>query len=264
MKNILITGSSDGIGKLAAIRFAKEGHSLYLHGRDQKKLTSVIEEVKAESGNDRVDGFIADFSNLDEVREMANQIKKQLSHIDILINNAGVFKSSENYNKDGLDLRFVVNYVSHYLLTKELLPLLKRDSGTRIINLSSAAQASISYGAVLNREPISMKESYAQSKLALTMWSLVLSNQLEGVTVIAVNPGSLLNTKMANEAYGQHWSPAEKGSDILYDMAISKEHEDKTGKYFDNDNRIYAYAHPDMYDQEALDQLIEVTESIIG
>lgn len=262
-KNILITGSTDGIGKLVAIKLAKEGHNIYVHGRNTEKLSDVISEIRAASKNENVSGFLADFSDLDSVKQMSDKIKKEVSQIDILINNAGIFFSSESRNKDGFDTRFVVNYLAPYLLTDELLPLIQKGNEPRIINLSSAAQSTISYNAMLGNEKVSENGSYAMSKLALTMWSFRLAKELKDVTVIAVNPGSLLNTKMANEAYGTHWSPAEKGVDILYDLAILDQHKKKSGRYFDNDEVGYAQAHTNAYNDVAIDELIEITENII-
>ncbi|PKQ65516.1 short-chain dehydrogenase [Labilibaculum filiforme] len=263
-KNILVTGSTDGIGKLVAIRFAKEGHRVFVHGRSPEKVNTLVSEMKKATNNEEIDGFVADFSDLKAVREMAQDVIGKVSHIDVLINNAGVFKTPILLNKDGMDLRFVVNYLAPYLLTKDLLPVLKKGNETRIINLSSAAQSPVSYDVMLGKSNVSLNESYAQSKLALTMWSFDLAKQLNDIAVIAVNPGSLLNTKMANEAYGQHWSPADKGSNILYDLAVSEDHQGITGKYFDNDNGVYAQAHPDAYNQAAIQELTEQTEKIIA
>lgn len=263
MKNILITGSTDGIGKLAATMLAKEGHTIFVHGRSTEKVNATIAEIKATTKNENVSGFVADFSDLDAVKVMAQQVNEQVSHIDVLINNAGVFKSTVLLNKNGYDLRFVVNYLAPFLLTQLILPLVEKGSEPRIINLSSAAQSAISYDAMQGKEVVSLNESYAQSKLALTMWSFYLAKQLKNISVIAVNPGSLLNTKMANEAYGQHWSPAEKGADILFELAISEEHKNVTGKYFDNDNGVYANAHPHAYSAAAINQLIDFTDKLI-
>lgn len=263
-KNIFITGSTDGIGKLVAIKFAKEGHNIFIHGRNQIKVDNTISEIKKVSQNENIDGMVSDFTDLKSVRIMALEINNRLSHIDILINNAGIFKSSITYNKDGLDLRFAVNYVAPFLLTNKLIPLLKKGTDTRIINLSSAAQSPISYEAMTEKKAVSLNESYAQSKLALTMWSMHLAKELNNISVIAVNPGSLLNTKMANEAYGTHWSPADKGSNILYDLAISEEHKGITGKYFDNDSGAYAEAHPNAYNEVAITELIERTHQILA
>lgn len=267
MKTILITGSTDGIGKMAAIKLAKNGHQVYLHGRNKEKLQTAISEVKQVSNNKNIDGFIADFSDLNAVSNMSNEIKNRVPKIDVLINNAGIFKTSVTKGYKGFDIRLVVNYLAPYVLTNALLPLLLKGGKTRIVNLSSAAQTHVTDAALSGMDIRIVSEAYAQSKLALTMWSFEFAKQHETISVIAVNPGSLLNTKMANEAYGQHWSPATKGSDILYDLAVSNEYEGITGKYFDNDKGdpkgAFAKAHPDAYDEKLIFNLLKRTKEII-
>jgi len=264
MKNILITGSTDGIGKLAAIKLAKKGHAIYVHGRNPEKLSSTIAEIRKLSKNDNVDGFLADFSDLDSVRKMAKEVKSKISKIDVLINNAGVFKSPVIDDDEGLDLRFVVNYMAPFLLTNKLLTLLKKGNEPRLINVSSAAQSALSYAAFRGTGIFSTSDAYAQSKLALTMWSSHLAKEEEGITVIAVNPGSMLNTKLVKEAYGSHWTPAQKGADILFELALSEKHKNTTGKYFNNDKGSYERAHSNAYDSAAISKLIEVTQELIG
>lgn len=267
MKTILITGSTDGIGKLAALKLAKDGHQIYIHGRSAEKLSKVISEIKETSKNDNIHGFVADFSDLNAVRKMAIDVKTKLPKLDVLINNAGVFKSSVDHVKAG-DIRFVVNYLAPYLFTEEIIPLLKQTSNPRIINLSSAAQSPVSLDALGGNQVLAVNASYAQSKLALTMWSFDLAKNNKDISVIAVNPGSLLNTRMVKEAYGQHWSPAEKGGDILYDLAVSNEYQDVTGKYFDNDKGDpkgkFANAHADAYDHLKIAKLIEKTKDVLN
>ena len=267
-KSILITGSTDGIGKLAAIRLAKDGHNVYLHGRNKEKLDAVISEVKDASNNSNIDGFVADFSDIEAVKEMAEDVQSKLTQLDVLINNAGVFKTSTTSSYKGFDIRLVVNYLAPYVLTNALLPLLDKDSKTRIVNLSSAAQSHVTDAAMAGMDIRNASEAYAQSKLALTMWSFDLAKQLKHTSVIAVNPGSLLNTRMANEAYGQHWSPATKGSDILYELAISSEYQGETGQYFDNDKGnpkgTFSKAHPDAYDDQLISKLLTKTEEVLS
>jgi short-subunit dehydrogenase len=117
-KTILITGSTDGIGKIAANKLAMEGHEIILHGRNPKKLELTIQELITESNNSNIKGYVANFSNLDEVKKLAKNIKSDYSKIDVIINNAGIFKSSAE-TKSGIDIRIVVNYLAPYLLTNE-------------------------------------------------------------------------------------------------------------------------------------------------
>lgn len=262
-KNILITGSTDGIGKLTAVKLAQDGHTVYLHGRNQEKLLKTINEIKASSGNEEVYGFVADFSDLESVKQLAQQIKNRLTQLDVLINNAGIFKSSATYASNGYELRYMVNYLAPYVLTNELLPLIDSSSDGRIINLSSAAQSEISLEVIKGKQYAGTNETYAQSKLALTMWSFYLALQCKGVTVVAVNPGSLLNTKMVKEAYGQHWSPADKGANILCELALDDKHKKHSGEYFDNDAGHYANAHPEAYNADVVEELIQFTNNLV-
>lgn len=267
MKNILITGSTDGIGKGTAVQLAKEGHTIYVHGRSEAKVNQTISEIKAQTNNENIKGFVADFSDLDAVSKMVEQINTEVPQIDILINNAGIFKSATTANKEGFDIRMTVNYLAPYLLTNAILPLIKKGEAPRIINLSSAAQATVEAGVLNGSEQQSDNATYAQSKLALTMWSFDLAQQEKDIVVIAVNPGSLLNTKMAIEAYGQHWSPVEKGVNILCDLALSGAYKNDSGKYFDNDKGAekghFSPAHADAYDTKKVKELIQLTNSIL-
>lgn len=262
-KTILITGSTDGIGKLTAIKLAAGGNEVYIHGRNKNKLDTLISEIKLATRNESVKGFVADFSDLESVKQMANQINKELPKLDVLINNAGIYHSPTTHNDNGLEMRFVVNYFAPYLLTYELLPLLKNSNGARVVNLSSAAQSSISFNALKGEENIRVSDAYAQSKLALTMWSFHLAQEEPELCIVPVNPGSLLNTKMVKEAFGNSWSPVDKGADILISLSISEEFEDVSGKYFDNDRGAFGMAHRDAYDKTIISELIEITNKII-
>lgn len=284
MKNILITGSTDGIGKLAAINLAKQGHNIYLHGRSADKLEQAVNEVSAVATG-TVSGFIADLSELAQVKKMADEVNNRLDKLDVLINNAGVFKvsaqsseqsveKSHEQSVDGLDLRFAVNYFAPVLLTQELLPLLAKAGKTtkhaRIINVSSAAQAPVAIPALLGQTAIDVQASYAQSKLALTIWSFDLAKQVkaDNIAIIAVNPGSLLNTRMATEAYGTHWSSADKGGNILAELATADEFEAITGQYFDNDlgdpRGNFGNAHPDASNETKAAELAQATQQVLA
>jgi len=263
MKTIFITGSTDGVGKLTATKLAKSGHQILLHGRNAEKLKNTISEIKEKTNNDKVSGFVSDFSDFDSVKKMIVEISNEFPSIDVLINNAGVLNSPIEQNQNNLDMRFAVNYFAPYLLTNGLLPILKNSNSPRIVNLSSAAQLTVSIEALQGKESISSQAAYAQSKLALTMWSFAFAKANPKIVTIAVNPGSLLNTKMVQEAYGQFWSSADKGADILYELAISEKHIESNGKYFDNDKGTFSNAHNDAYNQEKINQLISETEKIL-
>lgn len=272
---ILITGSTDGIGKLAATQLAQSGHRVYLHGRNAEKLQTVITEIKEQTGNAQIDGFVADFSDMVAVQRMADEVAEQLPKLDVLINNAGIYKTSASKMPAGLDIRFAVNYFAPYLLTHALLPNLEKKATTttqkpRIINLSSAAQAPVDLDALAGNTTLPENAAYAQSKLALTMWNMALAAQEPNTSVIAVNPGSLLNTNMVKEAFGQHWASADKGASLLHDLAVSPDFAGITGKYFDNDKGqgeqrgSFGQAHADAYDTAKQTALLEGTRTALS
>lgn len=264
MKTILITGSTDGIGKIAALQFAEKGHKIILHGRNQEKLSKTVQEIREQSANGNIHGYVADLSNLKAVSSLADQLLKELDQIDVLVNNAGVFHSKEGTTIEGLDMRFAVNYLAPVLLTNRLKPLLQKSSSPRVINLSSAAQSTVSINALNGDENLAAQQAYAQSKLALTMWSFDLAQNWGFANIIALNPGSLLNTKMVKEAFGRHWSPAEKGADIIYALALSDRYKEKSGEYFDNDMGAFGEAHPDAYESEKISELLIATKALIS
>ena len=166
--------------------------------------------------------FQADLSNFDDVKRLAQSVIDQFSAIDIVINNAGVYKTSAPITQDNLDVRFVVNTLAPYFLTKRLLPLM--NSAGRVVNLSSAAQRPVDMDALAGVSPITEQfEAYAQSKLAITMWSrnMALSLGDTGPSIIAVNPGSLLASKMVKEGFGVEGKDLNIGADILLRAALS-------------------------------------------
>lgn len=267
MKCIFITGSTDGIGKLTALQLAQAGHEVYLHGRNADKLAAVVQELRQLSPQNQAQGFLADLSNLQAVRRLAAQVQSEVSGIDVLINNAGVFHGPPMAH-NGLDLRFAVNYLAPVVLTNALLPCLRQQPQARIINLSSAAQAPISYSALRGTQSISVQAAYAQSKLALTMWNAHFAKACPDLNAIAVNPGSLLNTKMVQEAFGQYWSSADKGAHILSALATSEVYANASGKYFDNDKGdpigSFGDPHPDALNASKIASLISETEAILA
>ncbi|MBT8450564.1 MAG: SDR family NAD(P)-dependent oxidoreductase [Deltaproteobacteria bacterium] len=260
-KTILITGATDGIGLEAAKLLAASGHHMLLHGRNPAKLAKAVKTVQG--GDGRVEQYVADLSRMSEVESLADAVANEHDSLDVLINNAGVFRATNTVTEDGLDVRFVVNTIAPFLLTRRLLPLLGASS--RVINLSSAAQAPVNLRALAGEVQLSDNAAYAQSKLALTMWSraLALSLGKDGPSVVAVNPGSMLGTKMVKEAYGVAGGDVGIGADILYRAALSDEFATASGKYFDNDAGRFARPHPDALDANKSEDVVRAIEAVL-
>lgn len=255
---ILITGATDGLGRATAIALANQGHTVIAHGRNAEKLA----DLKAEIGAN-LTTLQADMSDLSQVAQMARDLVRAESRIDVVINNAGVLKTSTPRLSDGIDVRFVVNTYAPALLSTLLLPVVPRDG--RFVHLSSAAQAPIDEDAMAGKRPLQDMEAYAQSKLALTMWSQdFASKHPDGPVSVAVNPGSLLATKMVREGFGTSGNDLNIGVDILCLAALSDEFARASGQYFDNDSGRFAAPHSDADNVGTVTRVVAIIDAQIG
>jgi len=263
-KTILITGSTDGIGLETANMLVEAGHDVLLHGRNPAKLEQAEKALSSLQGGGRVERYMADLSRMADVETLANAVAEKHTKLDALINNAGIFKTPQTVTEDGLDVRFAVNTIAPYLLTRRLLPLLGKSG--RVINLSSAAQAPVDPEALAGRAKLDDMAAYAQSKLALTMWSRSLAHALkeEGPAMIAVNPGSLLGSKMVQEAFGVAGGDLRVGADILIRAALDDEFASASGQYFDNDKGQFASPHPDGLDPRKSEEIVRAIEAVLA
>jgi NAD(P)-dependent dehydrogenase (short-subunit alcohol dehydrogenase family) len=239
-KTVLITGSTDGVGKLVSLRLAAAGARALLHGRDEKKGEDVLREIRDETGNDRLQYYQADFSSLDEVRRLAEAIGAKHDRLELLINNAGMGsttrgKVEREVSRDGHELRFAVNYLASFLLTHLLLPLIRKSAPARIVNVASAGQRWIDFSDVMLTRGYDGMRAYCQSKLALVMFTFDLAESLKGsgVTVNCLHPATLMNTKMVIESGFKPLSSVEEGADTILYVATSPDLEGRTGIYFD-------------------------------
>ena len=262
-KTILITGSTDGIGLTTARSLLKLGHKVLVHGRSEGKLTRIKQQLSESFSTEQIFTYRADLSNMGEVKALASQIKHDHKKLDVVINNAGVFVVPEKVTSEGLDVRFMVNTIAPYLLTQQLLPIL--DESSRVINLSSAAQSSVSPEELTKPSVLSDNAVYAKSKLALTMWSRQMALQLgaDGPSIIAINPKSFLGSKMVEQAYGVAGGNLQIGADILVKAALSDEFSGASGSYFDNDIGNFTSPHQDAIDAKKIAKITDVLESII-
>ena len=259
----LITGATDGIGLAAAQRLATEGHKLLIHGRSAQKLAAVQAQLSALPGAGRIDTFQADFSDLAQVSALAEAVAQACGSLDVLINNAGVYKTATPRTPAGLDVRFVVNTLAPALLTSQLLAVMPQAG--RVVNLSSAAQAPVDLTALPGEAELDDMPAYAQSKLALTMWSACMAERhVNGPLFVAVNPGSLLNTNMVKLGWGGSDRSVEIGAQIVVDAAVGASFEGRSGAYFDNDSGRFAQPHPDARDADKVAEVVTAIESLIG
>lgn len=262
-KTTLVTGATDGIGMATAKQLVASGHKVLLHGRNPEKLVQVSKMLSSLPTAGPIETFMADLSSLQQVITLADTVRSRHLKLDILINNAGVYRTDRPSTVDGLDVRFAVNTIAPYLLTRKLLPLM--DATGRVINLSSAAQAPVNLEALSGRRQLADMEAYAQSKLAITMWTRELAKELgaDGPEVIAVNPGSLLATKTVKDGFGIAGNDIGIGADILVHAALSDAFTAHSGHYFDNDAGRFAEPHPDGLDSQKSADVVRAIETVL-
>ena len=263
-QSILVTGSTDGIGLETVKTLVSQGHTVLLHGRNPSRLEQVAETLSALPGGGRIESYVADLSRMADVAVLAKAVAEKHSRLDVLINNAGVYSTPDPVTQDGLDVRFAVNTIAPYLLTQRILPLLGTTG--RVVNVSSAAQSPVDPEALAGRISLSDGAAYAQSKLALTMWSrhLALSLKDDGPAIIAVNPGSLLGSKMVKQAFGVAGGDIRIGAEILRRAALGDEFAAASGQYFDNDSGQFASPHRDALDPRKSQEIVRVIETVLA
>jgi NAD(P)-dependent dehydrogenase (short-subunit alcohol dehydrogenase family) len=261
-KIILITGSTDGLGKLIATDVARQGAVVLLHGRDPGKGRSVLDEIARETGNENLKYYNGDYSSLHEVSLLAGQLLRYQPRIDILINNVGIGKGQASNEKpeisaDGIELRLAVNYVGHVLLTEKLLPLIPPGTG-KIINVASIGQEVIDFSNLMLEKNYDGFLAYRRSKTALIMYTIDLAERLRerGIKVNAVHPASLMNTKMVLEDWGHALTTVEQGAEAVENLLEAE----TTGEYYDGKKRAKPIAQ--VYDKKAREELQRVTDKL--
>ena len=258
---VLVTGSTGGLGRELARRLAADGAHVIVHGRNIERGAELVEEIRATtSGSARF--YRADFGSFQEVRALADAIARDYDRLDLLVNNAGILLGEpRRISADGHELHFQVNYLAHFLLTRQLLPLLRASTPARIVNVSSVAQQPIDFDDVMLEDSYDGGRAYAQSKLAQILFTFDLAEELEGtgVTVDAVHPASLMNTDMVLERSMQVRSTVEEGADAV--MYVIDE-VDGSGRYFNQTD--VERAHPQAYDEAARERLRLLSERLTG
>jgi NAD(P)-dependent dehydrogenase (short-subunit alcohol dehydrogenase family) len=253
MKNkiILVTGASDGIGKETAKAIAKQGHTVIMHGRNPQKTQAAYEEIKAETGNDKIEYLTADFLSFAEIKRFADKIKQKYDRLDVLVNNAGAqFTDKRETTGEGHEKTMMINVFAPFLLTTLLLDLLKKSPSARVVTVSSASHSmgKPNLNDIELKNGYSMARAYGVSKLYI-IWimqhfvSEMKKAGIDSITFNSVHPGSTA-TSLARESSKSWkfriimflWIPMmnsmEKAISASVKTATSAELEGVTGKYF--------------------------------
>ena len=266
-KTVLITGSTDGVGRYVASELAKQGARVLIHGRDAGRARTLIDEMMRR-GHAAPTFYQADLSALAEVRQLAAAIQADHRRLDILVSNAGIGSmnggSERRESADGHELRFAVNYLSGFLLVHLLLPLIKAAAPSRIVNVASLGQHPIDFDDVMITRNYSGSRAYAQSKLAQIMFTIDLAGELRGtgVTVNSLHPATYMDTTMVRAGGIAPISTVEQGGAAILHLVSGDDVAGKSGLFFNGMNE--AKANPQAYDDAARRRLRKISLELTG
>jgi len=266
-KTVLVTGSTDGVGRYVAAKLAAAGAKVLIHGRDGARAKTLADEIRGHGYAEPI-SYQADLSSLAGARQLAEAVTAGHKRLDLFISNAGIGSRSPGSERqtsaDGHELRFAVNYLSGFLLAYLLLPLLKASAPSRIVNVASLGQHPLDFDDVMLTRGYSGSRAYAQSKLAQIMFTIDLARQLEGtgVTVNALHPATYMNTTMVREGGITPISTVEQGGDAILHLAVGDDVAASSGLFF-NGMRP-AQANPQAYDAAARNRLRALSLELAG
>jgi NAD(P)-dependent dehydrogenase (short-subunit alcohol dehydrogenase family) len=266
-KTVLITGSTDGVGRYVATQLAAAGANILIHGRDRARAQILSDEIKRAGGG--VPAFYqADLSSLGGVRQLADAVLADHSRLDVFISNAGIGSQNDGPGRqtsaDGYELRFAVNYLAGFLLAHRLLPLLKQSAPSRIVNVASLGQHPIDFDDVMITQGYNGSRAYAQSKLSQIMFTIDLAEELRGsgVTVNSLHPATYMNTTMVRAGGITPISTVEQGGAAILHLVTGDDVAGKSGLFFNGMQE--AKANPQAYDAAARQRLRMLSLELTG
>jgi len=258
----LVTGATDGVGRVVAKQLAEAGVNVLAHGRDRERGEGLVGEIRAAGGT--AEFLRADLASLAKVRGLAAAVDEKTDRLNLLVNNAGIgtggARDERRTSADGFELRFAVNYLAGFLLVRLLLPVIRRSAPARIVNVASAGQQAIDFSDVMLTRGYSGTRAYRQSKLAQILFTVDLARELapRGVTVNALHPATFMPTKIVPHPT----STLEEGIEATVRLIADPAMEGVTGKYFDGVREARADAQA--YDERARRELHELSERLVS
>ena len=266
-KTVLITGSTDGVGRHVAARLAADGANVLIHGRDAGRGRTLADEIKRAGGSAPA-FYQADLSSLAGTRQLAEAVLADHKRLDVFVSNAGIGSQNggagRQVSADGHELRFAVNYLAGFLLAHLLLPAIKAAAPARIVNVASLGQHPIDFDDVMIEKNYSGTRAYAQSKLSQIMFTIDLASELKdsGVTVNSLHPATYMNTTMVRAGGITPISTVEQGGEAILHLVKGDDVAGKSGLFFNGMNQ--ARANPQAYDAAARKRLRALSLELTG
>ncbi|WP_372344902.1 SDR family NAD(P)-dependent oxidoreductase [Streptomyces sp. KL116D] len=269
MATLLITGATSGLGRHLAFALVRDGHTVLAHGRDRARTDALVAELRAAAQDGgHAEGFVADLASLTQVRELGARVAAAHPDLDVLVNNAGVGAGSRGSGRelsaDGHELRFAVNVLAPVALTRALLPVLRANAPSRIVNCGSLGQAPLDFDDLGLARDYNGTEAYCRAKFALAAHTFSLARELSGtgVTAHVVHPATYMDTAMVRDAGIRPWSSVEDGAVGVLALATGAPGAESTGRFFDGPRP--ARAHEDAYDPAVQRRLDAELERLVG
>jgi retinol dehydrogenase-14 len=277
-KTCVVTGANNGIGKVTAAALASMGARVVMVCRDPARGEAARAEIAERAGSDRVDLLIADMASQRQVRQAATDIRARYDRLDVLVNNAGAMNTARTLTEDGIETTWAVNHLAYFLLTNELLDLLKASGPARVVSVSSRAHvgARIDFDDVQGERKFGGYRIYGQSKLANVLFTYELARRLEGdgVTANCLHPGVVatgFGRNNKNDLFGRAFGAVmtgirplltspERGAETSIHLAASPEVEGVSGKYFSAKKAVRSS--PETYDEATARRLWELSEAM--
>jgi len=264
-KTALVTGSTSGLGEVVAKRLGAMGATVIVHGLNEQRGAEIAAEI-TRAGPGKAVYYSGDLASLAEVSALARRVKANHPKLNLLINNAGIGGASNGEraeSKDGYELVFAVNYLSHFLLTRELLPVLQAGAPARIVNVASIGQRPVNFDDVMMKNNYQTMSAYSQSKLAQIMYTITLAEQLDPakVTVNSLHPATMMDTPMVTASGRRPMASVQDGANAVMQLAVGTVVSGRTGLYFNQMNE--ARANQQAYDAAARKRLWDLSTELV-
>ncbi|MEU4235807.1 SDR family NAD(P)-dependent oxidoreductase [Actinoplanes sp. NPDC026619] len=270
MPTVFLTGATDGLGRALAHRLAADGADLILHGRSQQRLDELAAELGGTGGlGGKPATVLADLADLAQVRKLAADVRAATGRLDVFVSNAGVGSGEPDGRErrtsaDGYELRFAVNYLAGFLLTEELLPLLRGSAPARIVYVASLGQAPLDFDDLQLTKNYNGTRAYGQSKLAQIMSGFELAARLPAaeVTVNSLHPATYMPTKMVLQEIGHQVDDLSTGVEAVRRLALDPALTGVTGRFFDRQRETRP--NPQAADPSAQARLRAASLTLVG
>lgn len=264
MKTILVTGSTDGIGKRTALELSAQGARVIVHGRNEERAAQTAAEIAAATGHE-VDYVTGDYASLAQVRRMAEAVLEKAPRLDVLVNNAGTYMGERLLTEDGFEMTWQINHLAPYLLTCLLLDRLKASAPARVVTVASMthAYARLEYDNLQGEKEYKGTRAYSLAKLGNVFATFYLAEKMagSGVTFNCLHPG-VVDTKLLRASYNIAGISPEDGARTSVYLANSPDVEGVTGKYFDECKEVA----PSLVSLDAVERqrFMDVTNKMLG